>query len=318
MTVEQPSESTAADTYSPRTYKVQHVTTYEYELPRVAAYERGRMTPRNSPSQTVRSAEMLVEPRPDIVSETRDVYGNPSFYLEVRSPHRTLRITKRSVVDVAWPRPDLGRLNRWTVADVTELMRSAEAPIDRVAATEFVLPSPLVAVTPAVEAYAAKYLVPDAPFGHAIFALAQGVFNDFTYKNGVTNVRTTLTELLELGQGVCQDFAQLAIGCLRSVGLPARYVSGYIETQPPPGKVKLEGSDASHAWTSVLTPDGTWVDLDPTNNQFTDSRYIVSAWGRDFTDVSPLRGIVSGESTTSTLEVGVDVIRVEGGTAPAW
>lgn len=313
-----PEPAVERDNYAPRTYKVRHVTTYDYELPRDAAYERGRMTPRGTPSQDVRETETIVEPDPDVVSESRDVYGNPSYYIEVRSSHTRLRITKRSVVDVAWPKPDLERLNHWTVAEVAALMRSPQQPVDRVAATEFLMPSPLVEVEAPVEAYAAKYLEPNAPFGDAIFALTQGIFGDFTYKNGVTNVRTTLSELIELGAGVCQDFAQLAIGCLRHVGVPARYVSGYIETQPPPGKVKLEGSDASHAWTSVLTPDGTWVDLDPTNNQFADSRYIVSAWGRDFTDVSPLRGIVYGNATTSSLDVGVDVIRVEDGDEASW
>lgn len=307
-----------SDTFASRTYKVRHVTTYEYELPRIAAYERGRMTPRDTEAQTVRSTETVVDPEPDLVTETRDVYGNPSYYIEVLSPHTTLRVTKRSIVDVAWPRPDRERLDRYTVAEAAALVRVAAGPIDPVDAVEFLLPSPLVEVSEAVAAYAATYLQPERPFGDAVVALTQGIFADFTYRNGVTNVRTTLSELLELGAGVCQDFAQLAIGCLRHVGIPARYVSGYIETQPPPGTVKLEGSDASHAWVSVLTPDGTWLDLDPTNNQFADSRYIVSAWGRDFTDVSPLRGIVYGEATTSTLDVGVDVIRVGEDEAAAW
>lgn len=305
----------APDHYAPRTYKVRHVTTYDYELPRSSAYERGRMTPRESPSQTVASSETLVEPDADVISQHLDVYGNPSYYIEVRSPHTRLRITKRSVVEVAWPRPDLERLNRWTVAEAAA--RIAETG-DRVDRAEFLLPSPQVALTDEVAAYGAAYLQPDVPFGDAMLGLTKGIYRDFTYKNGATTVRTTLDELLDLRAGVCQDFAQLAIGCLRMVGLPARYVSGYIETQPPPGKQKLEGSDASHAWTSVLVPDGTWLDLDPTNNHFADSRYIVSAWGRDFTDVSPLRGIVYGEKTASTLDVGVDVIRVPDGEPAVW
>lgn len=306
------------DTFSPRTYRVRHVTTYEYGSPRIAAYERGRMTPRDAPSQRVRSTETVVEPQPALVSEARDMYGNPTFYVEVHEPHTTLRVTKRSVVDVAWPRPDLEALNRYTVAECAEIARAGHEPIDAVEAAEFVLPSPLVEVSEAVAAYAEQYLPPERPFGDAVLALPRGIFADFTYRNGVTNVRTTLDELLELRAGVCQDFAQLAIGCLRHAGVPARYVSGYIETRPAPGTVKLEGSDASHAWTSVMTPFGTWLDLDPTNDQFADSRYIVSAWGRDFTDVSPLRGIVYGDATTSKLDVGVDVIRVAEGEPAEW
>ena len=296
------------DHYAPRRYRVKHVTTYTYGLPRDAAYERGRMTPRDAPSQRVAETKTVVEPDANVVSEHRDGYGNPSYYIEVREPHTMLRITKDSIVEVAWPKPELEHLNQWTVAEAVAAIARDGDPIER---TEFRLPSPNVQPSEAVDAYGAPYLAPDAPFGDAMLALTTGIYSDFTYKSGVTTVRTTLPELLELRQGVCQDFAQLAIGCLRGVGLPARYVSGYIETQPPPGQVKLEGSDASHAWTSVMVPDGTWLDLDPTNDHFADSRYIVSAWGRDFTDVSPLRGIVYGESTESRLDVGVDVIRLD-------
>jgi transglutaminase-like putative cysteine protease len=146
--------------------------------------------------------------------------------------------------------------------------------------------------------------------GEALVGLYSTIYRDFKYELGATSVRTTLPELLRLRKGVCQDFAHLAVGCLRSVGLPARYVSGYVETSPPPGQPKLEGSDASHAWTSVLVPGGEWIDLDPTNDHFADSRYIVTAWGRDFRDVSPLKGVVYTESKKSTLEVKVDVFRV--------
>lgn len=297
-----------AEHFTPRSYRVKHVTTYSYGSPRVAAYERGRMTPRPAPSQRVLESTTSVEPQPAQISRHTDGYGNPSYYIEVRQPHTVLQITKESVVRVAWPRPDLERLDRWTVAEAAALIAERGDPIDRV---EFLLPSPQVVLTAEVSEYAAQTLHPDRPFGEAVLALTHGIYTDFTYRNGATTVRTTLPELLELRAGVCQDFAQLAIGALRSVGLPARYVSGYIETAPPPGKEKLAGSDASHAWASVLTPDGDWLDLDPTNDHVADSRYIVSAWGRDFTDVSPLRGIVYGEKTSSALQVGVDVIRLD-------
>ena len=187
---------------------------------------------------------------------------------------------------------------------------------------EGLLPSPLVELSAEVRAYAAAVLPADRPLGEALTALHRTVRSDFAYRPGATTVRTTLTELLALRQGVCQDFAHLAVGCLRSVGLPARYVSGYLETVPPPGRERLVGQDASHAWVSVLVPDaGTgpaaddrapaWIDLDPTNDQLVDSRYVVTAWGRDFRDVSPLKGIVLSESATSTLDVAVDVERLD-------
>jgi len=150
-------------------------------------------------------------------------------------------------------------------------------------------------------------------FGSALAALLHGINEDFAFNSKATTVRTTLPELLGIRAVVCQDFAHLALGALRSVGLLARYVSGYIETTPAPGATKLVGSDASHAWVSVRVPDGSWVDLDPTNDHFCDSRYLVSAWGRDFADVSLLKGVIYTQddvTTSSTLRVGVDVTRV--------
>ena len=175
---------------------------------------------------------------------------------------------------------------------------------DPVEFAEFTLPSPLVAVGARVRAYAAEVLAPSRPLGEAIDALTHRIHSDFTYRKGATSVKTTLGELLELRQGVCQDFAHLAVGCLRAVGLPARYVSGYLETAPPPGRPKLRGADATHAWAAVLTPTGDWLDLDPTNDHFADSRYIVTAWGRDFSDVSPLRGVVFTEARRPTCGGG--------------
>lgn len=296
------------DHYEPRAYLVRHVTRYDSALPREAAYERGRLFPREAPSQRVLAATTRVEPEPDVIAVHTDVYGNPSSYLEIRTEHTRLRIEKEFRVHVAWPRPDLEALDRWTVAEAAAWAAASGDPFET---TEFLLPSPLVELHPDVRAYALEHLAPSRPLGEAVLGLVHGIYTDFTYRNGATTVRTTLPELLQLRAGVCQDFAHLAIGCLRAVGLPARYVSGYIETQPPPGKPKLQGSDASHAWASVSTPLGTWLDLDPTNDHLADSRYVVTAWGREFGDVSPLRGIVYGEDSPSTLTVGVDVIRLD-------
>lgn len=296
------------DHESTRTYLVRHVTHYAYELDRTAAYERGRLTPRDTPHQTVRSTELRIEPEPVAHTVHLDQYGNHSDYFEIRGPFSRLDIRRESVVEVARPLPDVRRLNEWTVAETAR--DGADAPDPR-EGVEFRLESPLVQITPSVAEFSAGILTPDRPLGEAIEALTLAVYRDFDYKSGATTVRTTLDEVLEHRQGVCQDFAQLAIGAARAAGLPARYVSGYIETSPPPGRPKLQGSDASHAWVSIRTPEGEWVDVDPTNGQFVDSRYIVTAWGRDFQDVSPLRGIVYGESTESTLDVGVDVLPLD-------
>ena len=296
-----------ADDFTPRRYEVRHRTTYTYDGDVTTCFERGFLRPRETPSQRVVGNEVRISPEPDLVSEHTDHFGNQSFYIELRTPHEVLEVTKTSVVDVAWPVVDRSLLDRWTVASAAEAIRDNGDPAT---GSTYLLPSPLVEVDDSVRSYAAAFLAPDRPLGEAVDALTHGIFTDFTYRSGVTNVRTTLQELLELREGVCQDFTHLALGCLRSVGLPGRYVSGYLETAPPPGKQKHEGSDASHAWASVLTPSGDWVDLDPTNDHLADSRYVVTAWGRDFRDVSPLKGVIYTESTKSSLDVGVDVIRL--------
>ena len=151
---------------------------------------------------------------------------------------------------------------------------------------------------------------PGRPLGATLRHLVSTIYHDFTYRSGATTVSTSLDDVLIRREGVCQDFAHLAVAVLRRAGLPARYVSGYLETVPPPGQPKLQGVDASHAWASVLVPELGWVDLDPTNNQVVDAGYVVTAWGRDYTDVPPLKGVIFTEGANSTLRVAVDVIRL--------
>lgn len=315
-----PSQTPSSDTpayvipeehYEPRRYLVRHRTTYTYEG-EATCYERGCLEPRDSPSQTVESHDITVTPEPDLVTEHVDFFGNHSHYLEVRTPHSELAVTKTSVVHVHWPRPDLDALNRTTVEQAVAAIEAEVDPVERVG---FLLESPLVDLSPEVTDYALQYLPPDRPLGDALVALTRGIYADFTYSKGATSVKTTLPELLAGREGVCQDFAHLAAGCLRSVGLPGRYVSGYIETMPPKGRPKLAGSDATHAWAAAMVPGGGWLDLDPTNDHLADSRYVTTAWGRDFRDVSPLKGVVFTEAKGSELKVAVDVIR-EGGPYP--
>lgn len=297
--------------FEPRRYAVRHRTAYTYTEPVIRCYERGFLSLRPTPTQEIISTTLTVEPEPTIVTERIDWLGNPSHYVEVHGPHTILAVQKEAIVDIAWPRVDLEALDRWTLPSAVETIHAEADPWERAA---FTLPSQVVGAYPEVEAYARRHLSPNDGFGTALHRLLTGIYDDFEFRSGATNVRTTLPELLQIGAGVCQDFTHLALGALRSVGLAARYVSGYIETTPPPGKEKLEGSDASHAWVSVLAPDGTWVDIDPTNNHFCDSRYIVTAWGRDYRDVSPLKGLIytdDGVRTESSLDVGVDVTRLE-------
>jgi transglutaminase-like putative cysteine protease len=293
--------------FAPRRYEVRHRTTYTYEGTVESCYERGFLRPRETPTQTVVSNEVRVAPEPHLLSEHVDHFGNRSFYVEVRTPHSRLEVEKTSVIDVAWPEVDLAALDAWTVSEAVALVRSEADPVER---ATYTLPSVLVTPHPQVTDYAAATLAADRPLGEALVALTSAIHGDFSYRPGATTVRTTLPELLELRAGVCQDFTHLALGCLRALGLPARYVSGYLETTPPPGQEKLEGADASHAWASVQVPGGSWVDLDPTNDQLADSRHLVTAWGRDFRDVSPLKGVIFTEAASSSLDVAVDVTRL--------
>lgn len=290
--------------FGPRRFGVTHLTRYSYSGPVQAAYNRAFLLPRDTPSQKVIESHLEISPEPDLVSHHVDYFGNHSSYVESRRLETELRVTCRSTVEVDWRMPDPDVLDGFTVGESAGLARREADPA---LFADFTLPSPLVGLDDAVLDYAAAILVPDRRLGDALVALYQAIYSDFEYRSGATSVRTTLGELLKLRQGVCQDFAHLAVGCLRAAGLPGRYVSGYLETEPPPGASKLQGADATHAWASVLTPVG-WVDVDPTNRQWADSRYIVTAWGRDFTDVSPLRGVVYTEAASSRLDVAVDVV----------
>ena len=310
----EPTSTGAGPTIKPanhteREYEVRHRTAYTYEEYVTTSYGRAMLRPRETPQQRVLEHDVQIMPEPHILTEHVDHFGNFSSFYEVRTPHTVLEVYKRSIVEIHWPAPDMERLDAWTVAEVADAIADGDE-INRAEASQYLLPSSLVDLAPEVFAYSAGILPPDRPFGQALVALYADIYRDFTYSKGATSVKTTLPELLEGREGVCQDFAHLAVGCLRAAGIPGRYVSGYIETRPPPGEVKLEGSDASHAWAAAMTPDGDWVDLDPTNNHFADSRYIVTGWGRDFRDVSPLKGIIFSEGGSSTLDVGVDVIRL--------
>lgn len=293
------------DLHNTRHYEVRHTTEYVYEDFVTASYSRACLRPRATDHQKVVSNVIEVSPSASVMSEHTDFFGNFSHYLEIRTKHTRFAVTKTSRLEVTWPQVDVAALNRWTVRSAREEM--AAAGMFDVDHARYLLPSPLVDVTPTVGAYAREHLADEKPLGDALVHLYELIFSEFKYAKGATSTTTTLEQVIEGRAGVCQDFAHLAVGMARHVGLPARYVSGYIETVPPAGKPKLAGSDATHAWTSIRTPLG-WVDLDPTNNHFADSRYIVTAWGRDFRDVSPLKGIIFSEGGGSKLNVAVDVI----------
>jgi transglutaminase-like putative cysteine protease len=302
---------------SGRTYQVRHRTEYVYDEEVSASYGRTHLTPRDVLGQWTRQSRIEVDPAPDLISTSVDFFGNRTAYVEVHTPHTHLLVTATSEVAVNRPAPDLTAISGWTCQAARDAAgdwpdAGPDDPVDPVAAAGFLLPSPQIDFPTGVREYAEQVFRPERPVGEAVGELVSRLHADLRYRPGATTVSTTLEQVLRRREGVCQDFAHLAVACLRWVGLPARYVSGYLETQPPPGRPRLQGADASHAWASVLLPELGWVDLDPTNDRLVDDDYVVTAWGRDYTDVPPLKGVIFTESSGSRLAVGVDVVRVDG------
>jgi transglutaminase-like putative cysteine protease len=291
------------------TYRVVHRTEYLYDSEVSASYGELYLLPRDVPGQVCRSTEVVIEPEPHGLRSRTDFFGNRVAHFAVLEPHTRLMVSAVSTVDVERPASvPLAVDQPWdTVSDRLRL----DSSVDAFEARGFLLGSPKVAVSPAVCAYAAPSFPAGRPLIEAVGELTSRIHSDFAYKPGATSVRTTLSELLEGRKGVCQDFAHLAIGCLRALGLAGRYVSGYLDTAPPPGRARVVGADVSHAWPSVFVPDAGWVDFDPTNDCFVSDRYITNAYGRDYGDVSPLKGVIYTESKRHELLVSVDVAPLE-------
>jgi transglutaminase-like putative cysteine protease len=292
-----------------RCYEITHRTVYRYSDDVTSSYGRGFMTPRDSSRQRCLSHELVLDPEAADSSTSRDAYGNISSYFHVTERHQRLSVTSHSIVDVDPPPAELyggGSANApWEIARPVGL--------DGALAVEFTLDLHPAEITDAVRAYAAPSFEQGRPLIQVLRDLNSRIHSDFTYRSGSTTVSTKVDEVLTAREGVCQDFARLAISCLRANGLAASYVSGYLATNPPPGKERLVGIDASHAWASVWTPQNQWLGLDPTNDQMIDERYIVVGFGRDYADVPPLRGIIYTESKKSVIDVAVDVVPFEGG-----
>lgn len=285
-------------------YELIHTTTYSYDAEVTASYGQAHLAPAEIAGQRVRCRQLIINPGATDIREHIDYFGNVSTFFLVTDPHTELSVTARSEVSVTRQPLDYGSLDGLSWRQVAG--QTAEDAM----ATEFQLDSPRIRRTPDLTDYAETIFTPERSFGAAIAELVHRIHDDFRYRSGVTTVLTDISSLLRARAGVCQDFAHLAVGCLRTVGLAARYVSGYLETVPAAGQAKLRGADASHAWVSVFAPGIGWVDLDPTNNKFVDERYVVAACGRDYGDVPPLKGVIVTAATKSSMRVSVDVSRV--------
>ncbi len=286
-----------------RTYRIEHRTVYRYATDVSASFGRGYLRPRELAGQRCTRHELAVTPAPSDTSDAVDVYGNTNTYFHVTSVHTELSVVGVSVVHV-----DVPTFDARAAARPWEDAVPAGSADPRV--LEFALPSPLVQLPDVVRRYAAESFPPRRPLLEAITDLRRRIHQEFRYERGTTSVSSTVTDVLAAGAGVCQDFAHLAAACVRSMGVPCRYVSGYLATDPPPGRERMVGVDASHAWAAVRLPDGGWLGFDPTNDQLADERYTTVAWGRDYDDVPPLRGVIFTDSETNEMDVSVDVAQL--------
>jgi transglutaminase-like putative cysteine protease len=296
-----------------QTYQIQHLTRYSYEDPVSVCHHLAHLLPRESPHHLWRSGEIAITPTPAVRAERLDYFGNPVTFFAIQEPHRELSVLSHTRVQrepapsptLLFSSPPWERVRDLTAQSEQAAMISPAA----LQASQFTLPSPYVQWNRDIAAYAAESFTPQRPIFEAVMDLMSRIHRDFVYDTQSTTVSTTLPEIMAARAGVCQDFAHLIIGGLRSQGLAARYVSGYLLTTPPPGSPRLVGADASHAWASVYLPDqegGAWLDLDPTNDTVSSDKHFTLAWGRDFGDVSPIRGVILGGGRHA-VRVSVDV-----------
>jgi transglutaminase-like putative cysteine protease len=286
-------------------YELKHATTYEYNGPVSLSQHMLRLHPRDLPQQRCLHNELHIDPLPGVVHSHDDYFGNRTTFVTIEGAHKKLVVTSHSRVelDPAAP-PNPAATPAWeTVRDfwVEDSCGGAGEP------RQFIYDSPQIQRQDAFAAYAEPSFAPGKPILEAVLHLTGRIHGDFKFDPKATTIATPLDQVMKSRRGVCQDFAHLEIGFLRSMGIPARYVSGYLETDPPPGKPRLAGADASHAWVSFYCPGAGWIDIDPTNNLLPSNRHITVAWGRDYGDVSPIRGVILGSGEHS-LKVAVDVI----------
>lgn len=289
-------------------YRVVHKTEYDYAGAVDQCHNEARLLLRDAVHQRCARSLIHIEPQPQVYRERRDFFGNRVTYFAIQKRHAHLLVSATSEVEVAAPGyVDLSGSVPWEQARPQTadwgLQEGGSAYL-------YALDSPLVQLSAKARAYAELSFAPGRPLLEVAFDLMGRIYRDYTYVPGFTAITTPLDEVMEHRKGVCQDFAHVAIACLRSMGLPSRYVSGYLETLPPPGQDRLVGADASHAWFAVFDPEMGWVDFDPTNDKMAGEQHLTAAWGRDFSDVSPLKGVLYG-SGKHKLNVSVDVARAE-------
>ena len=309
-------------------YRITHTTFYHYSQPVGLCQNEARLQPRIFWRQQCHKSRFDIKPSPMDFSERFDFFGNRVTYFAIQQPHTQLIVTVISEVTIFPRQNNLDLFNPMTWEQVRSLLQESpvqgqsqsqqgqiqiqnqDQSLEILDARQYVLDSPMVTISPELADYAQSSFLPNRSLIEVVHDLMGRIYKDFTYDPAFTTIATPLSEVLSFRRGVCQDFAHLAIGCLRAYGMAARYISGYVETLPEPGKQRLVGADASHAWFSVYIPGTGWLDFDPTNNTVPLDQHITLAWGRDYADVTPLKGIAFGGGQ-HTLSVSVDVLRLE-------
>ncbi len=296
-------------------YAIVHTTRYRYSLPVPHCQNEAYLLPRSFERQQCQTSQLQISPVPAMYQERADFFGNRVAYFSIQEPHTVLEVTASSTLMLrSTALPSLQASPAWE--DVRQALVHDLGP-EKLDARQFVLDSPLISADPAFVEYVAPSFSQGRCLLEAAHDLMQRISSDLTYDPDFTTVATPVHDVLHHRRGVCQDYAQLAIACLRSLGLAARYVSGYLETGPPPSlahqagqseSAQLVGVAASHAWVSVYSPGQGWVDFDPTNNLMPTDQHLTLAWGRDYSDVTPLKGVAFGGGTHE-LDVAVDVRR---------
>ena len=289
-------------------YRVTHHTRYHYAEPVSLSHTIVRLRPRDHAGQTCLRHEIVASPAPLIRTDRLDYFENHVTYFGIEESHRELTIDSDSDVEVSAPPGDrLSCPMPWEQARQA-LLDAADQ--ETLLAREFSFDSPYVARSPELESYALPSFAPGRPLLQSVLDLTERIHADFEFLPGSTTVGTPVFEVMKSRRGVCQDFAHLGIGCLRSLGLAARYVSGYLATTPPPGRQRVVGADVSHAWVSIFSPECGWVDFDPTNGLMPSMGHVTVAWARDYDDLGPIRGVLVG-GRRQKLDVAVDVIPLE-------
>lgn len=284
---------------------VRHSTIYSYSQQASQSHNHVCLQPRDTTLQKCLQTRVQVTPEPDNQQTSFDAYGNTGTRFSISHNHRECEIIVSSLIETTDNMQDLP--SSQTVAANLDTLNSDYSD-DALMAFECLLPSPYIDTSGVLDEFIKEIPVEGTPVLVYAQQLMEHIYNTFDYESGFSTLVTPLSKIYKNRKGVCQDFAQLAIAVLRKQNIPARYVSGYLETLPPPGQKKLQGADASHAWFSVYDAQHGWYDFDPTNNKRPDAQYITTAWGRDYADVTPIKGVVYGGGT-HTLLVEVDVTR---------